>query len=252
MAGGSEPGASVVGRALAILGTFDEDHRRQTLTEISRRAGIPRPTTLRLLRQLVDGRALERVDGSTYVIGRSVWTLGLLAPMETDLREVAAPHLQDLQAVTRATVHLAIRDGDQVLYVDRLAGRASVPVVSKVGGRLPLHATGVGKVLLAYAPPDVRQSVLAHLIRVTPYTITSPGLLDQQLARIRRDGYATTAEEMSLGACSVAVPIRDAHGTVDAALGIVVPSLTRERARLSAALAVAAQGIQRELARREG
>lgn len=177
-----------------------------------------------------------------------MWHLGLLAPMQTDLRELAGPHMQDLQAATRATVHLAIRDGQQVIYIDRLSGRASVPVVSKVGGRLPLHTTGVGKVLLAHAPVDVQRAVFENLTRETAYSITVPGLLHRQLERVRREGFATTSEEMTLGACSVAVPIRGVTGAVEAALGIVVPSLTRERTRLSAALAVAAQGIQREIA----
>ena len=92
--------------------------------------------------------------------------------MQTGLREAAAPFLQDLQAVTRATVHLAERDGDQALYLDRLSGVASVPVVSRSGSRLPLHATGVGKVLLAYAPPEVQARVLAEPERVTAYTVT--------------------------------------------------------------------------------
>jgi DNA-binding IclR family transcriptional regulator len=121
--------------------------------------------------------------------------------------------------------------------------------VSRTGGRLPLHATGVGKVLLAYAPPQVQREVLADLPRVTAYTITSPTVLAAQLARIRRDGFATTTEEMTLGACSLAVPVAGAGGRVVAALGLVVASLDRERARLSTAARVAAQGIQRELSR---
>jgi DNA-binding IclR family transcriptional regulator len=122
-----------------------------------------------------------------------------------------------------------------------------VPVVSTIGSRLPLHATGVGKVLLAHAPEEIQLSVLADLKRVTPYTIVQPGRLRAQLARIRQEGYAQTSEEMSLGACSVAVPVRDDRNDVVAALGIVVASLKRDRGRLVAALQVAAQGIRRTL-----
>jgi DNA-binding IclR family transcriptional regulator len=131
-----------------------------------------------------------------------------------------------------------------VLYLDRLAGHTSVPVVSTIGSRLPLHATGVGKVLLAHAPPDVQAAALASLVRVTPYTVTQPGLLRRQLARVVRDGYATTVEEMSLGACSVAVPIHRGDDVV-AALGLVVPSFKKDRPRLVAALQVAARGVGR-------
>jgi DNA-binding IclR family transcriptional regulator len=143
-------------------------------------------------------------------------------------------------------VHLAVREGTEVLYLERLSGRASVPVVSTVGSRLPLHATGVGKVLLAHAPDDIATDALARLTRVTPYTITQPARLREQLDRVLRDGYATTVEEMTLGACSVAVPVL-AGSRVVAALGVVVPSLKRDRARLVAGLQVAAQGIGRSL-----
>lgn len=247
MAGRSAPGASLVARTLDVLGTFDERHRRQRLADIAERSGLTPPTALRIVRSLVEAGALVRREDQTYVVGRRLWEIGLLAPVQTGLREVAAPFLQDLQAATRATVHLAERDGDQVLYLDRLSGVTSVPVVSRVGSRLPMHATGVGKVLLAHAPADVQARVLTRLTRVTPYTITGAGMLEQQLDRVLREGYATTAEEMTLGACSVAVPVRSPGGDVVAALGIVVPSLRRDRARLVAALEVAAVGIRREL-----
>ena len=245
MAGGSAPGASLVVRTLDVLGAFDERHRRLTLTRLAARSGLAPPTTLRIVRRLVAAGALERTEDGSYVVGRRLWDIGLLAPVQTGLREVAAPFLQDLQAATRATVHLAERDDQRVLYLDSLSGAASVPVVSRVGSRLPMHATGVGKVLLAHAPAEVQQRVLADLRRLTPYTIVTPGTLARQLERVRRDGFATTQEELTLGACSVAVPVLDAGGDVIAALGIVVPSLRRDRARLVAALSVAAAGITR-------
>lgn len=105
-------------------------------------------------------------------------------------------------------MHLAVRDDTEVLYVDRLSWRASVPIMSTIRSRLPMHSTGVGKVLLAHAPPAVQAEVLQHLTRITPYTLTQPGSLRRQLERVLKDDYATTVEEMSLGACSVTVPIR--------------------------------------------
>ena len=246
----STPGASVVGRALSILFAFDERHRQLTLTELARRADLPLPTVHRLVGELVAGGTLvKRADGR-YVVGRRLWRVGLLAPMETGLREVAAPFLNDLHAATRATVHLAVREGAQVLYLERLSGRASVPVVSQVGTRGPLHSTGVGKVLLAHAPEEVVVEVLDQLTRLTPYTVTQPARLRSQLKAAREDGYATTVEEMTLGACSVAVPIHaGADETVVAAVGVVVPSLERDLARLVTGLQVAAQGIGRSLGR---
>jgi DNA-binding IclR family transcriptional regulator len=244
----SAPGATVVSRALALLFAFDDRHPRLTLSQAAQRAGLPLPTAHRLVAELVAGGALVRRSDGDYVIGRRLWRVGLLAPAETGLREVATPFLNDLHAATRATLHLAVRDRYEVLYLERLSGRTSVPVVSTVGTRLPMHATGVGKVLLAHAPDDVVDVVMANLTRVTPYSVTQPGRLREQLAACRRDGWAATVEEMTLGACSVAVPVRaGADGPVVAALGIVVPSLKRGRGRLVTALQVAAQGISRSL-----
>lgn len=244
----SKPGVSVASRALALLGAFDATHRSLTLSQLARRADLPLPTAYRLVGELAGWGALVRLPSGEYVVGRRIWDLGLLAPVQSGLRQVASPFLHDLYAATRATVHLAERDGLRVLYLDRVSGQASVPVVSQIGSRLPMHSTGVGKVLLAHAPEDVQAAVLNDLKRITPYTITQPGRLREELRAIRRDGFAQTSEEMSLGACSVAVPVPTADGQVVAALGIVVPSLKRDRPRLVAALQVAAHGISRSIA----
>jgi DNA-binding IclR family transcriptional regulator len=243
----SRAGLTVTARVIAILDAFDASHRELRLSDIARRAELHLPTVHRLVRELVGGGVLVRLESGSYVIGRKVWDLGLLARVQTGLRETASPFLHDIYGATLSTVHLAVRDGIQVLYLDRMSGHASVPVVSTIGSRLPMHATGVGKVLLAYAPEDVQVAALARLERITPYTITQPGRLRQQLVRVRQESFAQTSEEMSLGACSVAVPVRGEDDAVIAALGIVVASLKRDRPRLVAALTVAAQGIHRTL-----
>jgi DNA-binding IclR family transcriptional regulator len=244
----SAPGTTVAARLLAVLSAFDERHRSLTLTELAGRAGMPVPTAHRLVGELVAGGALDRLGDGRYVVGRLLWEAGLLAPVQGRLRQVAEPFLHDIYAATMATVHLAVRDGDEVLYLHRMQGRTSVPIVSTVGSRLPMHATGVGKVLLAHAPPEVHDQVFANLTRITPYTITRPEVLRAQLDRIRRDGLATTSEEMSLGACSLAVPVvRASDDAVAAAIGVVVATLKRDRQRLLGALQVAARGIGRLL-----
>src|SRR4051812_43878489 len=182
----SAAGTTVASRVLAILGAFDTAHRTLTLTEIAERAGLARPTAHRLIAELTEWGALRRDGQGRYVVGRRLWDLGLLAPVQTGLRETASPFLHALYGATLATVHLAVRDETAVLSLDTLRGHASVPIVSRVGSRLPLHATGVGKVLLAHAPDDVRRAVLSSpLPRLTPYTITQVAALERQLARAR-------------------------------------------------------------------
>jgi DNA-binding IclR family transcriptional regulator len=242
----STAGASVVSRALSVLFAFDEKHRDLTLTELARRSDLPMATVHRIAKELVAGDALIRRPDGRYLVSRRVWDIGLLAHVQTGVRQVASPFLNDIHAATLATVHLAVRDGRNVLYLERLSGRASVPIISRVGSRLPMHATGVGKVLLAHAPKSVEDDVFAHLTRQTPFTVTEPGRLRGQLARVRRDGFATTIEEMTLGACSIAVPVRK-DGVVVASIGIVVPHFGRSRTVLLTALQVAAQGISRNL-----
>jgi DNA-binding IclR family transcriptional regulator len=252
MAGGNhQPGRTVTDKALALIGAYDTRHRELTLSELARRSDLPIATAHRLIGELSAWGALTRRPSGGYVIGRRLWDLGLLAPEPAGLREIASPFLHDLYAATLATVHLAVRDGAEALYLDRLSGHGSVPVVSQVGSRLPLHSTGVGKILLAHAPEEVQRDVLSRLTRITPHTITQPGRLAQQLRRVHDEGVASTVEEMTLGACSVAVPIlaggHGEGGQVVAALGVVVPDLRQGRARLLAALRVAAGGISRRL-----
>src|SRR3954470_4228035 len=253
MAGRSTtPGRSVTSRALAVLDVFDVRSPRLSLTEIADRAGAPLSTVHRLLAELTAWGALVRRPDGRYEIGRKLWDLGLLAPVQAELRQVAAPFLLDVDTAPRDTVHLAVRDGLSALYVERISGRESVPVVSQVGTRLPLHATGVGKVLLAAAPAEVQEEVLRSLTRQTRNTVVDPGRLRRELTEVRRRRYARTSEEMSAGAASVAVPVqveRPRGPVVVAALGIVVPPHRRALPRLVPVLEVAARGIGRELAR---
>jgi DNA-binding IclR family transcriptional regulator len=245
--GGRDPGRSVTSRVLAVLGAFDAGHPRLTLSEVARRAGMPVATTARLLGELVAGEALVRRADGRYEVGRRLWQLGLVAPVHQELREVALPLMHDLHAATGDVVHLAVREGTAALYVERMVGTSSVPVLSRMGARLPLHATGVGKVLLAEAPADLLQAVLADLTRITGHTIVEPGRLLRELAEVRRRGYARTSEEMTLGSASLAVPVRPRPGPPIAALGMVTPAAHPRVARLLPALQVAAAALGRAL-----
>ncbi|MGW0521894.1 IclR family transcriptional regulator [Crossiella sp. NPDC003009] len=245
----SQPPRSVTLRALTLLATFTPAHPRQTLSEMSRRAGIPLATTHRLLRDLTDWGAITKDPDGGYRIGLRLWELGMLTPAVNRLREAALPFMQELYETTRENIHLAVRAGDEALYVDRLSGHRSVAIISRAGSRLPLHATGVGKILLSHQDPDfIHRFCTTAPARCTKYTIVEPGRLLRELNEVRRRGYALTSEEMSLGTCSVAVPVRDTDGTVLAALGMVLHTVRADLAKQAPALQTAALGIERRLA----
>ena len=241
-------GQSVTSRVLAILDTFDISHTHQSLSDIARRAGLPLATAYRLVGELVAWRGLARRDDGHYEIGVRLWEVGLVGPLHLRLREVALPFLQTLYEATRENVHLAIRDGNEVLYVEKLAGHRSVPIISRNGGRLPLHATGVGKALLAHETPEFRRDYLSRpLKRPTPYTVVEPGRLVADLEHTVKRGYAVTTEEMTLGTCSVAAPILDRTGRPVAAVGAVVHSVRVDPGKLAPLIRLAAEGIAARL-----
>ena len=242
------PRRSMAGRALALLGVFDAAHPRLKLTELARRADLPLATVHRLTGELVSWGALERDPNGYYSIGLRLWETATLAPVAGRLREVALPFLQDLYETTLENVHLAVHDGFDALYVDKLCGHRSVPVISRIGARLPLHSTGVGKALLARADPEfVRGYLERPLRRCTRYTITEPARLARELRATAKRGYALTHEEMTLGSYSVAVAIPARDREPAGALGIVVRSVRTDLHRLVPDLRAAAEGIARRL-----
>ncbi|MFI6499003.1 IclR family transcriptional regulator [Nonomuraea typhae] len=235
-------GATVTSKVLAILAAFDADHPQLTLTEVARRSGLALSTAHRLVGELLAWQALGRGPDGRLRIGLRLWELGQLAPGK--LQDVARPWLQDLFAATGENVHLAVRDGLEVLYVDKVYGRRAVPIISRVGSRLPMHPTGVGKALLAHEPGWFVDAYLSRkLERPTSHTITEPGRLARELATVRAQGYALTYEEMTLGSCSAAAPIL-VDGRAIAAVGIVLSSRrARELPRLIDPLLKVATGV---------
>ncbi|WP_214366485.1 IclR family transcriptional regulator [Pseudonocardia sp. H11422] len=245
------PRSSVTARVLDVLAAFTTERPRLTLTEISRRCGLPLTTTHRLVGELAGWGALERADDGRYRIGLRLWEVGALAPRSLGLRETAMPFLEDLYEVTRENVQLAVLDGTEVVYVERLSGRAAVNVITRVGMRLPLHATGVGLVLLAHADAALQEKVLtAPLRRYTEKTICVPDVLRRTLADVRRTGVAISDGQIELVALSVAAPVRAAGGEVVAALSVVVPAAGTSPLAYIPVVRAAARGISRALGHR--
>ena len=240
--------ASVTSRVLAILGAFDERRPRLTLTELAAAAELPVSTAHRLLAELQTWDAVERDPDGRYVVGRRLWKLGTLAPVARELREASLPAMQDLYEATHENVQIAVREGSMALYVERIHGSSSVPVLSRPGAPLPLHATGVGKVLLACAPRDIVEECVEHLQPITRYTITERGRMLRELAAVRRLGYARTVEEMGYGTCSLAVPVLGPQGEVVAALALVTRTVRKDLVKFVPALQVASASITRRMA----
>ncbi len=237
---------SVTTRALQLLEAFSADRRELTLTELARRAGLPLSTAHRLASDLTRWGALERDDEGRYRIGLRLWEVAALAPRGLALRELAMPFLEDLSQVTQENVQLAVREGLEVVFVERIAGRRAVPVLTRVGGRFAMHPTGVGLVLLAYAPADVQEQVLsAPLARFTPHTVATPQELRRVLAEVRRLGYVVSDRQVTMDAVSIAAPVVGAQGDVVAALSIVIRTDGVPPATLVPAVQAAARGISR-------
>jgi DNA-binding IclR family transcriptional regulator len=236
---------------MAVLSAFSPVRPVLTLNEMAGLTGLPLSTAYRLLSELVDRKALERADGGGYRIGLRLWEIGSLAPSTATLPEVAMPFMQDLYEATHENVQLAVLEGHEALYLEKIRGRHSVHVKSRRGGRLPLHATGVGKVLLAYAPAEFLEEVLAQgLTRYTPHTIIAPGHLRKALADVRLSGTAFAREEMTVGTLSVASPLLDASGRAVAAMSIVVRSTGADLSRLAPAVRTASLCASRQLRQR--
>jgi DNA-binding IclR family transcriptional regulator len=213
----------VVARALRILGAFTPDRPSLTLSDLARHTDMPISTVHRLAAELLAWGALERDPSGCYSIGLRLWEIGSLAPRGLGLRECALAYLEDLSQVTHENVQLAVRDGTEVVFVERIAGSKAVPVLTRVGGRFALTATGVGLVLLAHAPTEIQDTVLAGPIAsYTELTMTDPHQIRAALAETRARGYAISDRQVTMDALSVAAPIHDGQGSVIAAVSLVV------------------------------
>jgi DNA-binding IclR family transcriptional regulator len=239
----------VLARALRILGAFSADHPAMTLSELSRRTRLPVSTVHRLLAGLVEWGALERGDDGYYRVGLRLWEVGALAPRGQGLRERALPFLEDLSQITRENVQLAVREGNELVFVERIAGTEAVPVLTRVGSRFALTATGVGLVLLAHAPVELQEEVLVGTVeRFTPRTVTDPAALRHMLADVRRSGFAVSDRQVTMDSLSVAVPVQNARGAVVAAVSLVVRHGSALPHSLVPLLRTSARAISRALA----
>ncbi|MFP5220167.1 MAG: IclR family transcriptional regulator [Actinomycetes bacterium] len=199
---------SMIERMTLLLGAFDGATPELSLQQLVERTGLPRSTAHRILDTLVRLRWLEHVEGG-YRLGMRALELGGLAVAHNELREATAPLLYDLHARTGATVHLAVLDGRDVVWLDRLASRSTSGITARTGGRTPAHCTAAGKVILAWTDPrQVDATFRGRLVSRTPRTLTDMDLLASELAAVRARGLAYEREESAPGVVAVAAPLR--------------------------------------------
>jgi DNA-binding IclR family transcriptional regulator len=243
---------TVLGKVVTVLFAFRHDDHGLTLAELGRRTGLAKGTLHRVVGDLVDVRLLDRTDGR-YRLSGQVFQLGMRASVERGLLEVAIPFMEDLSQRTQETVHLGVLDGDRVVYVAKIGGHRQASTPSRIGGRMPLHCTAIGKALLAHSPPELFTRVVERgLERRTPRTLTAPGLLRRQLDRVVESGTAFEHEESAIGITCVASAVLDDTDRAVAAISVTGPVTRFRPDGYASAVRAAAAGVAAVLARRAG
>lgn len=237
----------VVGRISAILAAFTASSAALPVAELARRADLPRSTTHRLTDQLVAAGMLRR-EGSKLELGLRMFELGQLVPQQRTLRAALSPFLHDLRDATRQTANLAIIDGTDMLYLDRVPGPHAPPMPFRSGGRHAAHATSLGKAMMAHLPVHIVDEMCADgLSSVTKKSISTRAALDRQLAQVRETGLSYDREETQLGVFCVGSPIFDRHGNILAAVSVTGPGSPAAVSRTGPAVRNAALNMSRAL-----
>ncbi|WP_276352227.1 IclR family transcriptional regulator [Cohnella caldifontis] len=209
-------------RALTILDLFDENNRELKITEISARVGLHKSTVHSLLKTLQLHRYIEQDENGLYRLGMRLLEKGQLLLQGLDIREIASKPLQELSGETGQTVHLVIRDGAEGVYIDKVEGSKAAIRYSRIGRRVPLHSSAVGKVLAAFLPDSEWGKVLAgyeYSIH-TPNTIATEEAFREELQAVRKAGQAFDREENEPGVRCAAAPVYDHNGHIAAAISI--------------------------------
>lgn len=241
------PIVSAAARALAVLECLS---RRKSvgLEELSRELGLAKPTVSRFLQTLQGLGYARRDESERWAMTLKAFNVGSRALDHLDLYSAARPVAEELAEQLGETVHMGVREGDSAVYVLKIESRYTIRMFSRVGRRIPLYCTAIGKVLLAYSSPDERKEALegVKLVAFTPNTIISRSVLETELKRVKAQGYARDAEEHEEGITCLGAPILDRDGGVAAALSASWPVFRFGDGRVAdkaAAIATAARRI---------
>jgi len=238
------PTIQVLERAFALLDTLAAQPEPVSLKEISERTGLHPSTAHRILNDLAIGRLVDRPQAGNYRLGMRLLELGNLVKARLDVRDAALGPMRELHKLTHQPVNLSVRQGDEIVYIERTySERSGMQVVRAVGGRAPLHLTSVGKLFLAHDDP-ARVRAYATRTGLTGHTrnsITDLTRLERELAAVRATGVARDDEELELGVRCMASGIFDDQGKLLAGLSVSAPADRLEESWLDRVKATAAQ-----------
>ncbi|GAA3243423.1 IclR family transcriptional regulator [Nonomuraea helvata] len=208
-------------RGLAVIRAFSAAEPELTLSQVARATGLSRATARRFLLTLED-LGYVRSDGRLFALTPRVLELGYAYLSSLSLPQVADPHLERLAAEVHESASVAVLDGEDVVYVARVATARIMRVTISIGTRFPAYCTSMGRVLLAALPPDSLDAYLerASLRRLTSHTIVLPAALRAELGKVRGRGWAMVDQELEEGLRSIAAPIRDRSGRTVAAVNV--------------------------------
>ncbi|MFK0007820.1 IclR family transcriptional regulator [Paenarthrobacter sp. NPDC090520] len=244
----TQSGESVLSRAVRIVESFAAGDTGLTVTEIAKRSGLHIATASRLVEELCGLGWLQRDAKRRVMIGVRMWEVVSRASPTQGLREAAMPMMEDLHGIIGQHIQLGVMEGDDVLFVERLTAPGAVVNFTRVAGRLPLHASSAGLLLLAYAPTEQQEQILSKPLEVyTAQTISTAFQLRRALADVRQQGFAFLAGHIHPDATGIAVPVRNPTGRVVAALAAIVPNDDSARSRI-AVLQAAAAAVSRSMA----
>lgn len=217
----------VLEKAFRILELFAEKDKELSATEIHNYLSYNKTSTFRIIKNLEDAGYLEKDSGTLkYKLGLKIYYLGSLAEPHAIIRRIARPFLEKLNEECRETVHLAVLHEGEALYLDKIEGKKTIRVITRIGMKLPAHCSGVGKTLLAALSEETLEKIIREkgLLRFTEHTITELNDLKAELAQIRKQGYAIDNEEIEEGLKCTAAPLLNSEGKVLAAISISAPS----------------------------
>jgi len=238
---------SVLGRVLSILDAVAQDVGEVGLSELARRTGVKKPTVHRLATEMVRHRLLDR-GAYGYRLGFHLFELGHQVQVSRALRDIALPYMEDLYEISHEIVQMAVLDGTEVVFLEKLTGHRSYEAPSWVGGRHPASCTALGKAILSRSPDVVVERVIAAgLPRRTQRSITDPAAFRAELARIREEGVAFDTEEGIPEISCVAAPVCNTEGLPIVSLSITGPSYRIPIRRLAGAVRASTLALSRAL-----